>query len=337
MAKITVMIPTYNYAQYLGAAIQSVLDQTYQDFEIIVVDDGSTDNTREVVDSFKDTRIRYIRQENRGVAAAANVAIKAATSEYITGIGADDLFLPQNLELKVKIMDARPELGMVYSDVYLFDDSTGETIGKLWRDPKGYYPWLDPIKAARNPLKEILYKGCFILIQAALIRREVFNKVGCYDESLPTHEDWELVVRILQNYPAEIIDMPLLKMRRHQSNLSDNQEKMYQGAVTALMKVIRSGTLTKQEQKVLRKRLFPQHIRYGRRALLEGRTAAARKALLAGIKINPQQPKPYAYLTFSLLGSRMFLTLNKWKKGLRRHAGNHRQPGETQPDDGRRE
>lgn len=98
IVKVSVIIPTYNYGRFLGEAIQSVLDQTFTDFELIVVDDGSTDNTKEVVSSFKDSRIKYIFQENCGVSAAQNTGIRASTGEYIAILGSDDKWFPENLE-----------------------------------------------------------------------------------------------------------------------------------------------------------------------------------------------------------------------------------------------
>ena len=134
MPVVSAIIPTYNFGRFLGEAIQSVLDQTFTDFELIVVDDGSTDDTREVVGSFNDSRIRYIYQENRGLPAARNTGIKASRGEYIAFLDSDDIWLTQNLELKVKSLDSHPDAGLVCSDGYNFDDATGAIIGTLWHD-----------------------------------------------------------------------------------------------------------------------------------------------------------------------------------------------------------
>jgi len=329
MARVSVMIPTYNYGHFLGEAIQSVLDQTFQDFEIIVVDDGSTDNTREVVNSFKDTRVRYIYQDHRGVSAAQNAAIYAASGEYITGVAADDLFLPQNLEIKVKLLDSRPDVGLVYSDAYLFDNNTGDNIGRLWRDPKGSHPRFDRVKAVQQPLKELLCNGCFIMPQASMMRRQVFAAVGYYDESLPTHEDWDLIIRVVQRFPIELIDTPLLKIRRHSTNLTGSQEKMYLGAAAAANKVMRSGSLSGDELKLLKERLLPQHILYARLALLDGKEAAARKTLISGIRLEPWNIKLYVYFVLSMLGTRKVLVLRNWKKKLGRHSAGCQSSGDT--------
>jgi hypothetical protein len=322
--KVSVVIPTYNRAGFLVEAIKSVLDQTLQDFEIIVVDDGSTDNTSQVMADFSDTRIRYLWQENRGAAAAQNTGIKASIGEYITILGSDDLYLPQNLGKKAELLDSHPEIDLVYSDAYLFDDKTGVDICRFWRDAKSSHHWVDPVREARQPLRTLLYRGCFIMPQATMLRRQVFNTVGYFDESLPTNEDWELFVRILQCFSAEIIDLPLLRLRQHDNKLSDNQDKMYQGAVAAEKKVIQSGTLSGEELKILRQQLFSQHIRYGRRALYNGRETVARQALMASIKINPWHFKQYFYLASCFLGSRKYQIIKSLKRKLQHHSHGHR-------------
>jgi glycosyltransferase involved in cell wall biosynthesis len=318
MVKVSVLIPTYNYGKFLGEAIQSVLDQTYKDFEVIVMDDGSTDNTREVVGGFRDPRIRYVYHDRTGVSAAENLALRLSNGEYITDMGADDVYLPRNLEMKVNILDSNPDLGLVYSDAYLFDHNTKATLGRLWRDAKGSHPWIKPAKAATQPLKELLRKGCFIQIQTSLIRRCVFEAVGYLDESLITHEDWELMVRIVQRFSCEMIDVPLVKCRRHTSNLSDNQEKMYRGGVAAGNKVLHHQSLKRDERKILKQRLLSQHISYGRKALLNNREIASRKAMTAAIKLHPLKFKLYVYLAMSIIGTGNYLMLRNLKKTLRR-------------------
>jgi glycosyltransferase involved in cell wall biosynthesis len=316
MAKVSIIIPTHNYARFLGEAIQSVLDQTYKDFELIVVDDGSTDNTKEVVSSFKDDRIRYMYQDHVGVSAAQNMALRIARGEYITGLSADDIYLPQNVEKKVELLDSRPDIGLVCSDTYIFDDSTGANIGRLWHDPKRLNSWFDPVKATLNPLREFIQWGFFIMLQATMVRRRVFETVGYFDESLPTHEDWEFIIRVLQHFSIEIIDTPLLKLRRHKANISINEEQMYIGAIAAVNKAIHSGSFSRKEVKLLKETLSPQHSRFGRWAILNGKGNEARKALFMGIKFAPLNIQLYKYFLLSLLGTKKVRTLRNWKRCL---------------------
>lgn len=313
MPKVTVVIPTYNYARFLGEAIQSVLNQSFTDFELIVVDDGSTDNTKEVVESFKDPRIRYIHQEHRGVTVAENAGHKASRSEYITGLGADDIYLPQNLELKVKVLDARPELALVCSDAYIFDDRTGAILGRRWHD-KPFHYWVDPRRAARDPLKELLARGCFIAPQSALSRSKVEEEVGLFDESLASHEDWDLYVRILKRFPIETMDIPLLKIRQHGVSMCADWDNIYLGAVKVLNKAISSYSFSRTELKLVKMRLARTHFSYGKSMILNGNVALGREKLLAAINISSWYIKPYIYLAGSLLGDGAILSLKSWRK-----------------------
>ncbi|MFA5309347.1 MAG: glycosyltransferase [Dehalococcoidales bacterium] len=319
ISRVSVILPTYNRALYVGEAIQSVLDQTYKNFELIVVDDGSTDNTREVVNSYKDPRVRYLYKENGGVSSARNTGIKASDRDFIAFLDSDDLWLPENLEVKIKLLDAHPEAGLVCSDAYFLDNKTKANIGRLWGEKRFKYS-ANPTQAAQHPLKELLYRSCFIMPQATMLRRRVFETIGYLDESLPTSEDWDLFVRIVQRFPIEVIDMPLLKIRRHDDSLSRNQEKVYRGAVTAINKAIASGTFSRAELKLLKERLALEHCRYGRWSLLGDRQEDATKALFASIKINPLCFRPYAYLALSLFGTRRFRALRSWKKTLKHRA-----------------
>jgi glycosyltransferase involved in cell wall biosynthesis len=331
VAKVSVIIPTYNYGKYLGEAIQSVLGQTFADFELIVVDDGSTDNTREVVDSFSDPRIKYIYQENRGLSAAENTGIKASCGEYISILGADDMWPPENLALKVKLLDAHPDIGLVCSDAYVFDNHTGATIGRFWRD-KPFHDWVDPQRAAKQPLKEMLIRGCFVAPQTVLVRRQAFTDVGYFDESLLTHDDWDMFVRIIQRYSIEIMDVPLARLRRHGDNMSTNMDKMLLGEAAVLQKAVRSYSLSQEELKLVKARqktLVPDLINYGRRSLRSGNIAKGREALLDLIKIQPLCIKPYFHLILSIFGYRGILTIRSSKKWLMNHIVWYKTAGEA--------
>jgi glycosyltransferase involved in cell wall biosynthesis len=317
MPKVSVVIPTYNYAHFLGETIRSVLDQTFTEFELIIVDDGSTDNTREVVAGFKDPRIIYIYQENRGVSAAQNNGINASTGGYIAILGSDDLWLPRNLELKVKVLDSRPEVALVCSDAYYFDNETGATLHRLWEGTPSH-PGVDPRRASQRPLRELLAPGCFIMPQATLLRRRVFDEVGGFDESLRAGEDWDLFVRITRRFPVETIDIPLVRIRRHNCSLSGNYEKLYQLDVTVTSKAIRNYSLPKAELKLAKRRLAIAHFRYAHDRIINGKISLGRKKLLDSIKEDPSFFKPYIYLAASILGSRVFINVRAWRTRIKR-------------------
>jgi glycosyltransferase involved in cell wall biosynthesis len=300
----------------LGEALKSILAQTFRDFEIIVVDDGSTDDTPEVVASFKDPRIRYIYQDNSGPSAAMNTGIRASSGELCTGLGADDIWLPEKLEREVAILDSHPEIALVCSDAYIFDNRTGSIIGRRWHDTQFHYR-IKLRRAARQPLRELLSRGCFITPQAMLMRRRVFFEVGGFDESLRTHEDWDMFVRIVLRYPIEILDVPLVKIRVHDASLTADWSRMYVGATIVLNKWLNSQLLSVAELKILRVRLAHTHFSYGKSMLTNGKITLGREKLLEAIKVNPWLVKTYIYFAGSFLGNRAILVVKSLKSTLK--------------------
>ena len=313
--KVSVVIPTYNQAQYITESIQSALNQTFQDFELIVVDDGSKDNTREVVDSFKDPRIRYLYQENQGVSGALNTGIMASTGEYFAGLASDDIWLPQNLELKVKLLDSRPDIAFALSDMYVFDSDTGTTLDRLWKDVSERY--IHELQdGTRKPLNEYLSRGVALFaIPTVIIRRKVFDEVGYFDESLST-EDYDMFIRVLQRFPIGIINEPLVRYRVHRASLS-RSNIAYPGTLAAINKIINNYSLSREHIKLIRRnKLARTHFDYGCEKIIAGEIALGRRALLAAIRANPWWFRSYLYLVFSLLGRRLIWKIKSWKKGL---------------------
>ena len=297
--KVSVYTPTYNYGRFLGEAIQSVLGQTFQDWELIVVDDGSTDDTREVVDAFADSRIHYVYQQNRGNPAARNVALRLAKGEYIAFLDADDLWFPEKLQKQVAQLDGLAStVGLVYGDVYLFNHEDGAIICRFLRGrrpPRG------------RVFDELLdTDGWFISDTGSLIRREVFQRVGLYDESLLTYEDWEMWVRIASAYEVEALDEPVARCRRHGNNLGRRVEEMYQYGLAARRKVMGSYSLSRQERRVLRRNLAQHEYSYGTGLLQLGRRGKAWKAFLRSVRLRPGARKTYIHLGLPLLSPRLY-------------------------------
>ena len=202
---VSVIIPTYNRAHLISRAIKSVLNQTYQDFEVIVVDDGSTDNTEKIVKSFNDSRIRYIRHEmNRGGAAARNTGIKAARGEYIAFLDSDDEWLPEKLRRQVEYLESSDEkVGVVYCSQYLQDDSTntvGEPGGDLYTG---------------NVYKYLLRGWCPPTTSLFLVKYRLLTEVGFFDPSLPSFQDYDLWLRLAQICYFGAVEAPLVIKHTH--------------------------------------------------------------------------------------------------------------------------
>jgi len=199
MPEVTVVIPTYNRAELLKRAIRTVLNQTYQDFELIVVDDGSTDNTEEVVRSFNDNKVIYIKHErNKGAPAARNTGIRAARGEYVAFQDSDDEWLPEKLEKQIKAFKtASTEIGLVYTGFW-----------RIEGDKRTFFPSPN-ITPKEGAIHDALLKGNFVGTPSTLVKKECFEKAGMFDEKLPMFEDWELWIRISKCYCFKYIDEAL--------------------------------------------------------------------------------------------------------------------------------
>jgi len=211
---VNVIIPTYNRANLIGRAIQSVLNQSYQDFEIIIVDDGSTDNTKEVVRSINDERIKYIQhKENKGAAAARNTGITAARSEYIAFQDSDDEWLHEKLEKQIKIFEvSSPEVGVVYTDMW-----------KIAANKRMYFYSPDIMSKNKIMYQQALNYGVMnIGISTVLMKKECFDKVGLFDEKLPRYIDLELFIRLSKYFYFHHIKEPLLNYYDTKKGISSN-------------------------------------------------------------------------------------------------------------------
>jgi len=210
---VSVIIPVYNRGSSIKRAAESVLSQTYGDIELIVVDDGSNDNTGEEVEAIEDTRVRYIRlNKNRGAPAARNVGTKAAKGDYIAFQDSDDQWLPQKLEKQMKIFEnASENVGAVYTAFYRVENRKKEYIPYSW------------VKKKEGYIHREVLKGSFITTPSIVVRRECFEKVGMFDERLPRLQDWELVIRLSKYYEFRFIDEPLLVSPYTSDSLTANR------------------------------------------------------------------------------------------------------------------
>jgi len=214
--KVSIIVPTYNRAHLVTETIDSILAQTVKDFELIVVDNESTDNTEEVIKSYTDGRIRYFQHQNNGlVAVNRNYGISKANGEYIAFCDDDDLWMPEKLERQVKLLDLNKELGLVYSDCYLIDEN-----GNLKRDTL-----LSGSKLLRGNVFDKLFQSYnFIPMPTVMIRREVLSKVGGFDPKYIIAQDYDLWLRIAEHYPIDFTEEPLAKYRIHGGSVSRNRE-----------------------------------------------------------------------------------------------------------------
>ena len=211
MPRVSVFIPSYNHADYVGATIQSVLEQSFQDFEIVVTDDGSTDGTPDVIAAFDDPRIKLKRfPVNRGAAFATNDAIHRCSGDLLALLNSDDVFLPHKLERQVAFLDANPHVGAVFGFPEFIDKdglrlAPGRNFGgKVFEvENRSQVEWL----------RHFFLKGNCICHPTMMIRRECYDTVGVYDARFATLPDFHMWMRLLTRYQIHVLPEVLIGFR----------------------------------------------------------------------------------------------------------------------------
>ena len=205
MPKVSVVIPTYNRQRLVQDTIDSVLRQTFEDLELIVIDDGSTDDTRRVLQDRYGTRIRYVYQENQGESAARNHGIALADGEYVAFVDSDDLWHPQKLERQVEVSDADPGIGLGSTQAYWINYQGL----RLRRTPDGQGRQGESISWGELILDNVIAGGG----SSALIRKECLERTGGFDQSIRFGEEWDLWIRIAHDSRVHQIPVPLVYYR----------------------------------------------------------------------------------------------------------------------------
>jgi len=230
---VSVVIPTYNQAQYLGACIDSVLAQTYPAIEIVVVDDGSTDATPDVLAGYGDG-ITQLRQSNHGAASALNHGIRASRGEFVCWLSSDDAFTPDKVRLQVEAFSARPALGLSFMGFDTVDADghfKADRSDIVWRHPDLFVSvfWANPINGS-----------------TVMMPRRVIDDVGPFNETLRADVDAEMWFRVLERYPAAHIPGVHLHYRVHARSLSADQSLMRRSKSTVRGRILRSGLLVRR-------------------------------------------------------------------------------------------
>jgi glycosyltransferase involved in cell wall biosynthesis len=206
---VTVIIPSYNRSNFLGEAVASVLSQIFEDFELIVVDDGSTDETPELMRAISDPRVRYLPRSHRGISASLNAGLHAARGKYVARLDSDDLWLPDMLSTLVGVLEAKPEIGVAYGSAQEIDAAGLLQPRKLGRAE--YFP--------DDSLRSLIYDDCTCNI-ALVARSEAMARAGYYDETLIANEDWDMWLRVAQFARFLFVDKVLARFRIHSGNLT---------------------------------------------------------------------------------------------------------------------
>lgn len=279
---ISVIIPTYNRALLLNRTIKSVLNQTFQDFELIVVDDGSIDDTKELISKFmrKDSRVRYIWQENSGgPAEPINTGIKNSNGEYITILGSDDEILPEKFEKQIKkFQSVSKNVGLVYC-------------GLKYISKNGKHRSKTIIPKLKGNLFINLLQGCFFGGITPLIKSECFQELGLFD-TLSSGEDWDMWIRISKSYEMDYVPEALAIYHIHGKQISANFNDTIQGLERILEKY--KDDISKYPS------IYNEHlIRLGVFHCVNKNPMMGQKYFSESIKVRPFQIKAYLNILFS--------------------------------------
>ncbi len=231
---VSVILPTYNRAWIVGEAVESVLGQDYPHLELIVVDDGSTDGTPELLAAYGD-RLRCIRQENQGVSAARNTGIRHATGYLIALLDSDDMWLPGKLSAQIDHFDAHPETLICQTEEIWIRNGVRVNPGKRHRKQSGM-------------IFERSLALCLVSPSAVMLRRSLLDEVGLFDEALPACEDYDLWLRITRKHPVHLIDTPLIVKRGGHADQLSRMPELDKYRIRAISRLLDGGDLTPSQQ-----------------------------------------------------------------------------------------
>jgi len=227
--KVSVNICCYNSKRFIKETIESVLTQTFNDFEVIIINDGSIDSTEEIIKKFGDPRIRYFYQENRGLSTSRNKAISLAKGEYIALLDHDDLWEPEKLKLQVEFLDKNPAVGIISSDGHTISENN--KILKRFSKINRFY---------RGKIVNQLIEKYWIVCSTVMMRKELLNETNWFRSDFKIAEEYDLFLRLALNTEFDYINKPLIKYRFHAGNTSKNEEKLYQEEIRIILDLNRN-------------------------------------------------------------------------------------------------
>lgn len=286
---VSIVMPTYNCATYLPESIESILAQTYNAYEIVVIDDGSVDNTKLVLEPYKE-KIRYIDLgRNEGLPIARNLGIQSAKGEYVAFLDADDIWMPEKLKRSIDQFMKNPDAGMVYSKHINIDSKSQFLEGKIRRTlPSG------------NIFTQLFFEQNFIICSSVVVRKEVFNKTALFDSELVNCQDWDMWLRIAFYYKAIGIDVPLVKYRHSAKSLSKNRDNVlkYQKVIIDKIYTMFKDSENGINEKMYKKRLAAHYAKIGRHYMRMGDKVAARESFRLSLKMDPINIRTLRYYLF---------------------------------------
>ena len=297
---VSVVIPTYNRGPFLSAAIDSVLRQSFDDLELVIVDDGSQDDTARIVAGWRDPRLRYLAHtRNRGDGAARNSGIEASTGTYVAFLDDDDEWLETKLERQVAVMEAAPGTALVHTGRVDIAGDTGEIL--RIHDHPG---------VTGDAWSAVIERNC-VTTSSVLVRRDCFATVGLFDESIPATSDYDMWIRLARKHRFAYIDRPLIKYRVHGVRISTSWALVVRG---------RRALFAKYEDEFSKPTRYNavRHLEFGTVCCLSGDVAAGRALYAKATRLHLWSGKAYLAWCLTWFGADRFAwiirVLNEYRR-----------------------
>jgi glycosyltransferase involved in cell wall biosynthesis len=320
MPKVSVIIPSYNCACYLPSSIESVLEQTYRDLEILVVDDGSTDDTESVLQRFAPS-VRYLKSCHKGAAAARNQGIIASDGDYIAFLDADDWWESEKIERQIAELEKDDKVDLVYSDMCVhYDDGT--TVPSFLKNR--------PL-AASGYVFDKLIQSQFIFPSTVLIRRSCIQQVGMFDESMLSLEDCDLFLRICYTCRVAVVLKPLVHRRQRAGNMTSDEDLGTRYRIKFHEKALELPKLSPECTGELRRQLSVACFKRGAYCLDQRRIHECRSSLLLSLKHDWKNVSAVRCLMGSYLPPSLLAKVRNWRNWLKGDRFNP-QPNPPSPD-----
>ncbi|HUA90627.1 MAG TPA: glycosyltransferase [Steroidobacteraceae bacterium] len=344
---VSVVVPTYNRAYCLPQALDSVLAQSYANLEIVLVDDGSTDDTRALVQQRwqHEPRVRYIHQPNGGVSAARNRGLREARGSFIALLDSDDTWMPWKLQAQIACLDAFPEAGMIWSDMKAIDPDGRVLDERYLRRMYQAYRWFPPgtlfpvtrrlgelMSPAPEPLRDAtvgygeifspMVMGNLVHTSTVLLRRARYEQVGLFDETMRTGEDYDFHLRTCRAGPVAFLDAASIRYQCGRADQLSRPEFTLEIARNFVRTVHR--TLERDRAQValpkwmIRRCLADGHLWVGETALAAGQHRLARANLAASLRYHPRQPRTLLLLASALPPAAVGQWLRRGFRGVKR-------------------
>lgn len=311
---ITVLMPVFNAEKFIKEAIDSVLTQTFTDFELLIINDGSTDSTVQIINSFSDSRIKLIHQKNGGVSAALNTGLLAATGKYIARFDADDVCYPERLKLQYDFIIAHPDYILVGSDANYITEE-GEFIF-TFHNP-GY---------THDEIIQTIEKHCSFIHSTVLYNKNAVLEIGGYEIKAHTFEDYFLWKRLIKKGKVSNLKLPLIKVRFNPASVTIDEKDYHTLFLKLKQKALETGFISEEEGSQIFKSIkslsktekeSSYNRMLGKKFLWDNyNPTKARNYILKSIKLKPFILKSYFLLFFSFFPNSLIMSIYQIKKKI---------------------